>query len=68
MSAADIEACIKNLPNLAFWSNGGAPLFAAQFNNKTKIYPKDSKITRDKALEVIAQINEELGRKKITYG
>ena len=40
ISATDIDTCVKNLNNLAFWQNGGAPLMASTFNTKTKFYPR----------------------------
>ena len=35
----DIETCIKNLPNMAFFRNGGAALASSTFNSQSKIFP-----------------------------
>ncbi len=67
VSAADIEACFKNLPNSAFWRDGGAALTQPTFNTKTKFYPTARQMPAEKAAQVIQQINEGLGQKKLTY-
>ena len=67
VSETDIITCIKNLSNTAFWRNNGAALAKSTFNTQIKHFPQSSTLTKDKALEVIKQINEGLGKKKITY-
>lgn len=39
ITEADIDTCVKNLPNLAFFKNGGAALTQSTFNSTAKIYP-----------------------------
>ena len=54
VTEADIETCIKNLPNMAFFKNGGAALTASTFNSHAKIFPQNSgaKLTKAKAIAV----------------
>lgn len=52
ITEADIETCIKNLPNLAFFKNGGAALTQSTFNSTAKIYPQESKLTNEKAISI----------------
>jgi len=39
VTEADIETCVKNLPNMAFFRNGGAALAQSTFNSVTKTFP-----------------------------
>lgn len=39
VTEADIETCVKNLTNMAFFRNGGAALTKSTFNSQVKIYP-----------------------------
>mmetsp|Transcript_34388 Transcript_34388/g.45268 ORF Transcript_34388/g.45268 Transcript_34388/m.45268 type:complete len:153 (-) Transcript_34388:2177-2635(-) len=63
----DIETCIKNLPNMAFFRNGGAALTASTFNSQAKIFPQNCRLTNEKALAVCKQIREALGLKRMQY-
>ena len=63
----DIETCIKNLPNMAFFRNGGAALATSTFNSNAKIFPQGVRLTNEKALAVCKQIREALGVKKMQY-
>ena len=67
VSAADIDTCIKNLPNSAFWKNGGAALTQSTFNTSTKFFPVNAHLSSEKIIQVIGQINDGLGRQRITY-
>ena len=63
----DIETCIKNLPNMAFFRNGGAALASSTFNSKSKIFPQNCRLTKEKALAICKQIREALGLKKMQF-
>ena len=39
ITEADIETCVKNLTNAAFFRDGGAALTQSTFNSRSKIYP-----------------------------
>ena len=69
VTEADIETCIKNLPNMAFFRNGGQALTASTFNSRTKIFPQNSgaKMTKEKAAAVCKQIREALAVKRMQY-
>ena len=67
VTEADIETCIKNLQNVAFFRNGGAALAHSTFNSRTKTFPQGSKLSKEKALAVCKQIREALGAKKLQY-
>ena len=53
VSAADIDACLKNLHNSAFWKNGGAALTKSTFNTSNKFYPVNSSMPKEKIIQVI---------------
>jgi Ca2+-binding EF-hand superfamily protein len=67
VTEADIETCIKNLPNMAFFRNGGAALTQSTFNSQNKIFPKASKLSKEKALSVCKQIRDALAVKRMQY-
>ena len=69
MTEADIETCVKNLPNMAFFRNGGAALAASTFNSRAKIFPQNSgaKLGREKAAAVCKQIRDALALKRMQY-
>jgi len=48
----DIETCVKNLANLAFFRNGGAALKASTFNSKAKIFPEGARLSNEKAIAI----------------
>lgn len=48
----DLNTCIKNLSNMAFFRNQGAALSRSTFNTGVKFYPNSVKITREKSLEI----------------
>jgi len=52
VTEADIETCIKNLPNMAFFRNGGVALAQSTFNAQNKIFPQGSRLTKEKAAAV----------------
>ena len=39
ITEADIETCVKNLTNMAFFKDGGAALTQSTFNSTVKIFP-----------------------------
>jgi len=67
ISEADLLTCIKNLNNAAFYKNSGQALATSTFNAATKFFPSQSKMSKEKALEVCKQIREALGHKKLQY-
>lgn len=69
VTEADIETCIKNLPNMAFFRNGGAALAASTFNSKTKMFPQNTgaKLTKEKAIAICKQIKDALAIKRMQY-
>ena len=69
VTEADIETCIKNLSNMAFFRNGGAALTASTFNSRVKTFPQNSgaKLTKEKAAAVCKQIKDALGLKRMQY-
>ena len=69
VTEADIETCIKNLPNMAFFKNGGAALTASTFNSRVKTFPQNSgaKLTKEKATAVCKQIRDALGLKRMQF-
>jgi len=67
VTEADIETCVKNLPNMAFFRNGGQALQQSTFNAGTKIFPQGCRLTHEKALAVCKQIREALGVKRMQY-
>ena len=67
VTEADIETCIKNLPNMAFFRNGGVALAQSTFNAQNKIFPQGSRLTKEKAAAVCKQIRDALGVKRMQY-
>lgn len=67
ISETDVDTCVKNLGNAQFWKDNGASLAHAQFGTLTKFFPQNKRMPRDKAVEVVKQINDSLSRQKITY-
>jgi Ca2+-binding EF-hand superfamily protein len=67
ISEADLLTCIKNLNNAAFYRNSGEALKNSTFNAATKFFPSQSKMSKEKALEVCKQIRDALGQKKLQY-
>ena len=63
----DIETCVKNLHNMAFFRDGGAALTTSTFNSRAKIYPQGCRLSNEKALAICKQIREALGVKKMQY-
>ena len=63
----DIETCVKNLPNMAFFRDGGAALVTSTFNSRAKIFPQGSRLSNERALAICKQIREALGTKRMQY-
>jgi len=40
ITAPDLETCIKNLNNAAFWRNNGEAVATSSFTNKVYAFPK----------------------------
>lgn len=67
ITGPDLETCIRNLNNAAFWRNNGEAVATTTFNNKVSAFPKRSTLNNEKAKAVIAQIKDALKEKKISF-
>ena len=67
ITEADIETCIRNLPNMAFFKNGGQAVAQSTFNSTTKMYPQASRLSKEKAAALVKQIREGLAAKSMQY-
>ena len=53
ITEADIETCIRNLPNMAFFRNCGQAVAQSTFNSTTKMYPQASRLSKEKAAALV---------------
>jgi len=67
ITEADINTCIKNLNNAAFFKQGGEALTKSTFNSDNKFFPVASRMSREKAIEVCKQIRDALATRKLQY-
>ena len=67
VTEADIETSIRNLPNMAFFKNGGQAVAQSTFNTTTKMYPQASRLSKEKAQSIVKQIRDGLAQKSMQY-
>ena len=67
VSAIDLDTCLKNLNNAAFFKNCGEALRTSAFSSHTKFFPSQNPISNDRAAELSKQIREALIAKRIAY-
>jgi hypothetical protein len=48
ITAPDLETCVRNLNNPAFWRNQGEAAATSTFNNKVSAFPKSTNLSIEK--------------------
>ena len=61
----DISTCIKNLSNDVFWKTKKSN--ENKNRTVTNFVPVEQKLSRDRLIELIEKINDEMGKNKISY-
>lgn len=67
ITGPDLETCIRNLNNAAFWRNNGEAVATSSFTNRVSAYPKANTLTTEKTKIIVGQIKDCLIQKNISF-